>query len=78
VTKKWTTLVYESDEHSFAKTMDCVVNHEHITLNLKEIFTHLLIHSTQLRGQIIEILKESNENIPSIDYLMYIKEMSEA
>jgi hypothetical protein len=49
-----------------------------MSLNMKEMMTHLLLQSAQMRGQIIEILKESNENIPSIDYLLYIKEMSEA
>jgi uncharacterized damage-inducible protein DinB len=78
VTKKWTTLVYEIDENAFLNAIDCIVNHEHVSLNMKEMMTHLLLHSAQIRGQITEILKASNENIPSIDYLLYIKEMSEA
>lgn len=40
---------------------------------LKDILTHVIIHSSYHRGQVIVLIKSFTENIPYTDYIHYVR-----
>lgn len=41
--------------------------------SLKDIFTHLFNHGTYHRGQIVQLLKQERETVPSTDYIVWVR-----
>lgn len=40
---------------------------------LKDILTHLINHGTYHRGQIIQLLKEERAEVPSTDFILFVR-----
>ncbi len=46
---------------------------QHFTSTIKQIFTHLALHASYHRGQVVLLLKDKIEPLPTTDYIFYVR-----
>lgn len=46
---------------------------QHFTSTINQIFTHLALHASYHRGQVVLLLKGQTETLPTTDYIFYVR-----
>src|SRR5215210_5370921 len=60
---RWLNYLESTDDEDFSETQ------------IKDILTHVVNHSTYHRGQITAILKNLSDQVPSTDFIFYLREL---
>jgi uncharacterized damage-inducible protein DinB len=74
--QRWMELL-ESDEDVLSKKITYQNSSgKEFTNTAAEVLTHLSLHSQYHRGQVIILIRDQVEHLPSTDYIMYLRESS--
>jgi uncharacterized damage-inducible protein DinB len=72
---KFVEYVHELTDEDFQKKISYKNSRGiYYTTSLEDIFTHMALHGTYHRGQIMQWMRNNGKNVAATDYVMFIRE----